>query len=313
MKQLFVMLMILLATDPSEIAMHNRLKGKARQAYENKDYKTAARNYSQLYDTLGMTDPAIGLNLAHSYYAMGDTANARLKYQAVAASDNPKLKSIAYQQLGVMTKKPETLNESLNYLKSALKADPSNEAARYNYEVVKKQIEDQKNNQDQNKNDQNQQNQDQQQDKDQNKQDQNKQDQDQNKEGGDQDKQGDQNKDEQNKDQQNKDQKDQKDQGKEGDQQKKEDQQKGDQKDKKGEKDQQQDQQPQQGDKSKEDQNQKDQQSPNLSTKQKLEQMNISEEKAKMILDAMKNNEIQYIQQQQRKATKSQDSSKPDW
>ena len=50
-----------------------------------------------------------------------------------------------------------------------------------------------------------------------------------------------------------------------------------------------------------------------MSTKEKLEQMNISEEKAKMILEAMKNNEIQYIQQQRRKPTKATDSSKPDW
>jgi hypothetical protein len=41
--------------------------------------------------------------------------------------------------------------------------------------------------------------------------------------------------------------------------------------------------------------------------------MNISEEKARMILEAMKNNEIQYIQQQKRKATEQPDSGKPDW
>ena len=41
--------------------------------------------------------------------------------------------------------------------------------------------------------------------------------------------------------------------------------------------------------------------------------MNISEEKAKMILEAMKNNEFQYIQQRKRKPTKQQDSDKPDW
>jgi len=32
-----------------------------------------------------------------------------------------------------------------------------------------------------------------------------------------------------------------------------------------------------------------------------------------MILEAMKNNEIQYIQQNQRKATKKPDQNKPDW
>jgi hypothetical protein len=39
----------------------------------------------------------------------------------------------------------------------------------------------------------------------------------------------------------------------------------------------------------------------------------ISEEKARMILEAMKNQEKQYLQQQKRKATKSRDKTKPDW
>jgi len=41
--------------------------------------------------------------------------------------------------------------------------------------------------------------------------------------------------------------------------------------------------------------------------------MNMSEEKANMILDALKNQEIQYLQQNKRKATKTKDNSKPDW
>ena len=49
------------------------------------------------------------------------------------------------------------------------------------------------------------------------------------------------------------------------------------------------------------------------STQDKLEEMNISEDMAKMILEALRNNEVQYIQQQKRKPTKKQDSTKPDW
>jgi hypothetical protein len=39
----------------------------------------------------------------------------------------------------------------------------------------------------------------------------------------------------------------------------------------------------------------------------------ISEEKARMILEAMRNQEKQYLQQQKRKSTKSRDRGKPDW
>jgi hypothetical protein len=44
-----------------------------------------------------------------------------------------------------------------------------------------------------------------------------------------------------------------------------------------------------------------------------MEELNISEETARMILEAMKNSEVQYIQQNQRKTTKRPDSGKPDW
>ena len=45
----------------------------------------------------------------------------------------------------------------------------------------------------------------------------------------------------------------------------------------------------------------------------KLKEMNISEEKAQMILEAMRNNEMQYIQQNRRKPQKPRDRTKPDW
>lgn len=52
---------------------------------------------------------------------------------------------------------------------------------------------------------------------------------------------------------------------------------------------------------------------PPKSRSEKLEELNLTEEKARMILEAMKNKEIQYIQQNKRKATKKPDSDKPDW
>lgn len=120
----------------------------------------------------------------------------------------------------------------------------------------------------------------------------------QDKEQQNKDQQNKENKDEQNKDQQNKDEKDQKEKDEE---QKKKDQEKqGQQKDNKT-------------DEEKEaEQNKEEKEQPNFDSK-KLEQMNMSPEKAKMILEAMKNQEKQYLQQQKRKATKPRDRGKPDW
>jgi Ca-activated chloride channel homolog len=69
-------------------------------------------------------------------------------------------------------------------------------------------------------------------------------------------------------------------------------------------------------DQQKEEQQNKDQQEDkkeNKPSSEKLEQMKITEDKAKMILDAMKNQEIQYLQQNKRKATQPKDKNKPDW
>jgi hypothetical protein len=129
--------------------------------------------------------------------------------------------------------------------------------------------------------------------------------------------QEDQKRDQENKDQQKKEQQ-QKEQQKQ-DQQKKEEQQKKDQEnqDQKSEEEKK-DQQAkdkkdgeQENRENKDDKNEKTDTSPQLS--QKLQQMKMSEEKAKMILEAMKNQEIQYLQQNKRKATKPKDSGKPDW
>ncbi len=46
---------------------------------------------------------------------------------------------------------------------------------------------------------------------------------------------------------------------------------------------------------------------------EKLKQLQIDEQKARMILEAMKNQEIQYLQQNKRKASKPKDKNKPDW
>ena len=46
---------------------------------------------------------------------------------------------------------------------------------------------------------------------------------------------------------------------------------------------------------------------------QDMQQMKISKEKARMILDAMRNQEIQYLQQQRKKSQNPTPDNKPDW
>ena len=278
MKSLLVLLLLIASLiDPTRIGKINTLKSEAKKAYEAGDYKTAIRKYRYLVDSLQVKEDEVLLNLANAYFQSNDTTNAVSQYQSVTQSTKSQLRSKAQQQLGVMSNRQEKFEEALNHFKESIKSDPTNEDARYNYELLKKKIEEQKK-KEQQKQDQN---------KDQNKEEEKKEQQDKQKE--DQKKEQEKNKEEQKKDQQQKDQ-----EQKDSEKKEKEKQDQDQNKDQKEDKDQQ----------KKEQQN---------FDPEKMQQMKLSEEKAKMILEAMRNQEKQYLQQNKRKATKPKDKGKPDW
>jgi Ca-activated chloride channel family protein len=279
MKSLGTLLLLLaLLIDPTKIGKINTLKSEAKKAYEAGDFKTAISKYRYLVDSLDVREDEVLLNLANAYFQSNDTTNALSQYQAVTQSAKSQLRSKAQQQLGVMANRQGKFEEALNHFKQAIKSDPTNEDARYNYEMLKKKLEEQKK-QDQKKQDQN---------KDQNKEDQEKQDQ--------QDKQKEEQKkkEQEKKDQQKKDQEEKEQEEKDSDQEKKEEEKESEQ------------------NKDQKDKEQKKKEQPNFDP-EKMKQMKLTEEKARMILEAMRNQEKQYLQQNKRKATKPKDKGKPDW
>lgn len=295
MKILFLVILSILSNDPRDIAKANQLKRMAEKAYTDQNFKEAALHYSMLLDTMKHEDTRALLNMGHAFFKAGDTTYAAQAYQKLAMSSDQKLQSLAYQQLGVINQKPSELPKALNYFKQAIKADPTNQEARYNYELVKKKLQQQKdqNKDDQNKDDKNDQ-------KDQDKKDQ------QNKDQKDQ-KDQDQNQNDKKEDQQdqNQDQKDQKKDEKGDPKQENKDQKDGEKKENEQDKPQEQSDPKQEGEDKKE--------APQPSTKEKLQQMNLNEETARMLLEAMRNSEVQYLQQMKKKPSKAPDSKKPDW
>lgn len=312
-----ILLLFTSVTDPvTKIAKSNKLKRTASEAYNEGNYELAIQSYKQLLDSLEVDDDKARLNLANAAYIMSyggdnmgllneissgetmveDTAAlnaisddlrffdiADSNYKHVKDGSDPLLASMAHNQLGIISYKmgeqspdeKESFTQSaLGNFKKALLNNPENDQARYNYELLKKLIRQQEQ-EEQEKQDQNK---DQEKNEDQEKKDQEKKD---------QDKQDQEKKDQEQKDQEKKDQQEQQDQ-----EQKKDDQEgKENEEQKEGE--------------------QKD--DPMEKLKEKLKEMNIPLEKAEMILEAMKNNETQYVQQKKRKATQKKDSSKPDW
>lgn len=312
-----IILLFTSVTDPvTKIAKSNKLKRTASTAYNEGNYELAIQSYTELLDSLEVDDDKARLNLANAAYIMSyggdnmgllneissgetmveDTAAlnaisddlrffdiADSNYRTVKDGADPLLASMAHNQLGIISYKmgeqspdeKESFTQSaLSNFKKALLNNPSNDQARYNYELLKKLIRQQEQ-EEQEKQDQNK---DQEKNEDQEKKDQEKKDQDKkDQEKKDQEKQDQEKKDQQ--EQENQEQKKDDQEGKENEEQKE-----GEQKD-----------------------------DPMEKLKEKLKEMNIPLEKAEMILEAMKNNETQYVQQKKRKATQKKDSSKPDW
>ncbi len=293
-------------TDINDIATINTLKSEAEKAYKSGNYKVAFYKYQMLVDSFQVVDDNLLLNYANSsYYLTGlngkideaVTGNenasfaevAMTKYQQLTSSSDQEIRSAAYNQIGVINyhmsnnvqeQGEKYLNESLSYFKQSLISNSTNDNARYNYEIVKKKLENQQNQDQENKD------QDNKDEKEENKENKDQQNQDkQEQQEGEQDKEKQENEEQQeNQEQQNQEE------NQDGEEQENEEQQQSEQE-------------------QQEQEEQESQQSPS----EKLKEMNISEEMAKMILEALRNNEVQYIQQQKRKPTKKADGKKPDW
>jgi tetratricopeptide (TPR) repeat protein len=120
------------------ISSINHYASEAAQAYHNKDYTEAIAAYTYLLTELEVQDDQLQLNLAHAYYRMGKYTEALQAYQLLADNPANRLRSIAHLQLGNIATKHKKYKEAISLFKQALLTDPGNEEARFNYELLKK-------------------------------------------------------------------------------------------------------------------------------------------------------------------------------
>ena len=247
----FIIIILLNINNIDEI---NRLTKEAEIYFKNEEYDKSIANYKILIDSFDVTNEKIYLNLAHSHFLSNDTAKALENYTYATITDNNKIKSIALQQIGNINESRNKLEEALDFYKESILSDNNNIDSKFNYELVKKKIQEQKENKQEKPDEKN------------------------NKE-------------------------DKKEDKKENSENKKNDE--------KGNKDEQE----KEKNEPQEDKNEQknSENSDNESLEEKLKKINMSKKKAEMILNALNNNEFQYIQQLKRKPNKKKDSTKPDW
>jgi tetratricopeptide (TPR) repeat protein len=161
----------------SDVAVYNRSLRDAKKAYAQADYKTTLSKLRYVEDSLRHSSDELKLNLAHSAFLVakfnasnnimndilkkGNLDSLKKQEQEIEAvaylmyydtlikkSANNSIASIASNQMGVaavnlqdtnlVDDQEKHLNEVIDYFKVAIKKDPSNLDARYNYELIKK-------------------------------------------------------------------------------------------------------------------------------------------------------------------------------
>ncbi|GAB3537159.1 hypothetical protein GCM10027443_29430 [Pontibacter brevis] len=120
------------------ISRLNEYAKTAATAYARQDYMEAIASYEYLLHDLEVKDDQLQLNLAHSYFKAGLLPQASEEYRLLADHPSQHLKAVAHLQLGNIATQQKKYRQALALYKNALVAEPQNDAARYNYELVKR-------------------------------------------------------------------------------------------------------------------------------------------------------------------------------
>jgi len=111
----------------------------ATAAYRNGEALLAAHHFENALAAASprsTPDPRLVLNLGHAQSRAGQTAAAQATYGRLLAGSPVHLSSVARQQLAVLAAGRGELAQAANLLRQAIILDPTNAGARYDFEVV---------------------------------------------------------------------------------------------------------------------------------------------------------------------------------
>ncbi|MEJ8755909.1 tetratricopeptide repeat protein [Pontibacter sp. H259] len=116
----------------------NSYADRAAKAYNQEKYAEAITAYEYLLEDLEVEDDQLRLNLAHAYYKAGLLPDAQNQYRLLADHTSEHIRSVVHLQLGNIASNGKKYPQALSLYRNALIADPENEVARYNFELLKK-------------------------------------------------------------------------------------------------------------------------------------------------------------------------------
>ncbi|WP_299988671.1 aerotolerance protein [uncultured Pontibacter sp.] len=123
------------------ISLMNEHADLAAAAYKRGDYIEAVASYEYLLEDLDVQDDQVRLNLGHAYFRLGELQKAQQQYTLLANHATRHIKAVSLLQLGAISSQSKKYRQALSYFRQTLIIEPGNEAARYNYELIKKLLE----------------------------------------------------------------------------------------------------------------------------------------------------------------------------
>ena len=132
---------------------------KGNKAFRQQNYVQAEVDYRKATAKNGRNPQAI-YNLGCAFMAQQKDSSAVVQFEnASKVETNPKRKAMVFHNIGVICQKKQLFSEAIEAYKESLRNNPSDNETRYNLELCKRQLKNQKNNNNdknqQNKNDKN--------------------------------------------------------------------------------------------------------------------------------------------------------------
>ena len=138
----YLTLLVLIATATPVLSQQSS-DDPALNAYRQGDYDKAIELYSELL-AKNTDDKNIKFNLGGAFYKKGTLNSAKSGFEDALTLEAPKAKSRAYYNMGNTLFKMNKPEKSLEAFKYAMKFDPEDEDAKFNYEFVKSMLEENK-------------------------------------------------------------------------------------------------------------------------------------------------------------------------
>lgn len=121
----------------SRVNERNHALVQAQRSFRLQEYEEAAKSYEIMLKNSYFPPEEVVQNYAQTLFLAKDTLNAKKKYLQLVALQKTAAASTTYSQLGLLACWEKDSGQALTLFRQALKINPENEIARFNYELLR--------------------------------------------------------------------------------------------------------------------------------------------------------------------------------